>query len=345
MNGKIGNLPLELPLRGVRGHWDIVIVAEAEVFFGLGADEAGTRREDRGVLIELEGELAFLTEGGGDAVGLVVGGIVGLGGGEGFAVADGPQKFAAAEMKRITTARTAVGDEDGIALRGGELAAEGEGRIGDLRGVFGVDRVARLELGEVGGLGISLCLERRAFPGFITCGIEGDGIFDLAGRAAGRGGITADLSVLLLGERGEFRDDVGMLPGEVGPFANFLIEVVEAWVRLGVAGGFFAHGFRLRHERELPWSLAHGLEVVAGKVVVRFAWRVLGLAKEQRGEVATVEPGLRGHFGSSDFEAGGQHIDGAGDSITHATGRDLARPPRECGDAHAAFPSAAFATA
>ena len=32
-----------------------------------------------------------------------------------------------------------MGDEDGIALRGGELAGEGEGRVGDLRGVFGVE--------------------------------------------------------------------------------------------------------------------------------------------------------------------------------------------------------------
>ena len=63
---------------------------EAEVFFGLGADEAGAGGGDGGVLVELESELAFFAEGGGDAVGLVVGGVVGLGGGEGFAVADGP---------------------------------------------------------------------------------------------------------------------------------------------------------------------------------------------------------------------------------------------------------------
>ena len=53
-------------------------------------------------MIELEGELAFLDEGGGDVVGLVVGGVVGLGGGEGFAVADGPDEFAAAEMERAS---------------------------------------------------------------------------------------------------------------------------------------------------------------------------------------------------------------------------------------------------
>ena len=112
-------------------------MAEAEVFFGLGADEAGAGGGDSGVLIELEGELAFLAEGGGDVVGLVVGGVVGLGGGEVFAVADGPDELANAEMERVAGAGTAVGDEDGIALRGGELAGEGEGGVGDVWGVFG----------------------------------------------------------------------------------------------------------------------------------------------------------------------------------------------------------------
>jgi hypothetical protein len=57
---------------------------------------------------------------------LVVGGVVGLGGGAGFAVADGPDEFASAKMERETGAGTAVGDEDGTALRGGEFAGEGE---------------------------------------------------------------------------------------------------------------------------------------------------------------------------------------------------------------------------
>jgi hypothetical protein len=96
----IHDLPLKLPLRGVSRHGHFVVVGEAEVFFGLGADEAGAGGGDGFVLIELEGELAFLVEGGGDAVGLVVGGVVGLGGGEGFAVADGPDELAAAEMER-----------------------------------------------------------------------------------------------------------------------------------------------------------------------------------------------------------------------------------------------------
>ena len=78
---------------------------------------------------------------------------------------------------------------------------------------------------------------------------------------------------------------------------------------------------------------------------MRFAWGVFALAKEQRGEIAAVNHGLRGHFGSGDFQAGGQHVDGAGDGIAHAAGCDLAGPPRERGDAHAAFPGAAFATA
>jgi hypothetical protein len=45
-NEKIGDLPLQLPLRGVSGHGDFVVVAEAEVFFGLRADEAGAIRDD-----------------------------------------------------------------------------------------------------------------------------------------------------------------------------------------------------------------------------------------------------------------------------------------------------------
>ena len=114
-------------------------MGEAEVFFGLGANEAGAGGGDGGVLIELEGELAFFAEDGGDAVRLVVGGVVGLGGGEGFAVADGPDEFASAEMERVASAGAAVGDEDGIALRGGEFAGEREGRVGDVWGVFGVD--------------------------------------------------------------------------------------------------------------------------------------------------------------------------------------------------------------
>jgi len=135
-------------------------VAEAKVFFGLAANEAGAGGGDGGVLIELEGELAFFADGGRDAVGLVVGGVVGLGGGEGFAVADGPDELAAAEMERVASAGATVGDEDGIALRGGELAGEGEGRVGDVRGVFGVEFVAGLELGEVGGLALALGVRR-----------------------------------------------------------------------------------------------------------------------------------------------------------------------------------------
>ncbi len=123
-------------------------MGEAEVFFGLGANEAGAGGGDGGVLIELEGELAFFAEDGGDAVRLVVGGVVGLGGGEGFAVTDGPHQLAAAEMERVAGAGAAVGDEDGIALRGGELAGEGEGRVGDLRGFVGVEFVAGFEQGE-----------------------------------------------------------------------------------------------------------------------------------------------------------------------------------------------------
>ncbi len=137
-----------------------------------------------------------------------------------------------------------------------------------------------------------------------------------------------------------------MLRGEVGAFVDFLIEVVEARVRLCVVLRLaFGAGVALRHERELPRALAHGLEVVAGEVIVRLSWRVFALAKEQRGEVATVEHGLRRHFGSGDFQAGGMHVDGAGDGIAYAAGRDLARPPRERGDAHAAFPGGAFAAA
>lgn len=342
---QVSDLPLKLPLHDVSRHGHFVVVAEAEVFFGLGADEARAAGGDGGVLIELEGELAFFAKGGGDAVGLVVGGVVGLGGGEGFAVADGPDEFAAAEMERVAGAGTAVGDEDGIALRGGDFAGKGEGPVGDLRGFVGVDFVAGLELGEVGGLGIGLCLGSRTFLGLVARRIQRDGVFDLAGRAAGFGLVAADLGDHLFGDGGELRNDVGMLGGEVGLFADVLIEVVEAWVLFCIVGGFFAHGFFLRSERELPWALAHGLEVVAGEVVVGFAWRVFALAKEQRGEIATVDDGLRGHFGSGDFQAGGQHIDGAGDGIAHAAGRDFAGPPRECWDTHAAFPGAAFAAA
>jgi len=92
-----------------------------------------------------------------------------------------------------------------------------------------------------------------------------------------------------------------MLVCQVGLFADVLIELVESRVLFRIVGGFFAHGFLLRGERELPRALAHGLEVVAGEVVVGFAWGVFALAKEQRGEVATFDHGLRGHFGSGDF--------------------------------------------
>ena len=78
-------------------------------------------------------------------------------------------------------------------------------------------------------------------------------VFDLAG---GRGlwGLLPPISaVIFSGERGEFRDDVGMLGGEVGRFADFLIEVVEARVfRRRRRSGVFAHAFLLRGERELP---------------------------------------------------------------------------------------------
>ena len=98
-NDKISNPPLKLPLRGVSSHGHFVVVAEAEVFFGLRADEAGARSGDEFVLIELEGELAFFAEGGGDAMRLVVGGVVGLGGGEGFTVAGGPDELAVAGVE------------------------------------------------------------------------------------------------------------------------------------------------------------------------------------------------------------------------------------------------------
>lgn len=114
-------------------------MAEAEVFFGLVGDEAGAVSGGGCVLIELEGELAVFGEGGGDAMGLVVGGVIGLRGGEGFAVADGPDELAAAEMERVTGAGAAVGDEDAIALRGGELAGEGEGPLRDLWSFVGTE--------------------------------------------------------------------------------------------------------------------------------------------------------------------------------------------------------------
>ena len=97
-----------------------------------------------------------------------------------------------------------------------------------------------------------------------------------------------------------------MLGGEVGAFVDFLIEIVEARVRLCVVLSLaFGAGVALCYQRELPRALAHGLEVVAGEVVVGFAWRVFALTKEQRGEIATVDDGLRGHFGPGDFQAGG----------------------------------------
>ena len=49
-------------------------------------------------------------------------------------------------MERVAGAGAAVGEEDGIALRGGELAGEGEGRVGDERGFVGGEGV----VGEVG---------------------------------------------------------------------------------------------------------------------------------------------------------------------------------------------------
>ena len=137
-----------------------------------------------------------------------------------------------------------------------------------------------------------------------------------------------------------------MLGGEVGAFVDFLIEIVEARVRLCVVLSLaFGAGVALCHQRELPRALAHGLDVVTGEVVVGFALGFFALAKEQRGKVATVEHGLCWQFGSGDFQAGGMHVDGAGDGTAHAAGRDLAGPPRECGDAHAAFPGGAFAAA
>ena len=83
-NDKISNPPLKLPLRGVSSHGHCVVVAEAEVLFGLVGDEAGAVSGGGRVLVELEGELAVFGEGGGDVVGLAVGGVIGLRGGEGF---------------------------------------------------------------------------------------------------------------------------------------------------------------------------------------------------------------------------------------------------------------------
>ena len=55
----IHDLPLKLTLRRVSSHWHFVVVAEAEVFFGLVGDEAGAVSRGGWVLVELEGELAL----------------------------------------------------------------------------------------------------------------------------------------------------------------------------------------------------------------------------------------------------------------------------------------------
>lgn len=108
------------------------------------------------------------------------------------------------------------------------------------------------------------------------------------------------------GEGGEFGDDFGVGVGEVGLFADFLVEIVESG---GVAGGVglggATHGFVLGCDGEFPRSLADGLEVVAGKVVVHAARGVFGLAEEEGGDVAAVDDGLRGQGAAGECDRGG----------------------------------------
>ena len=69
-----------------------------------------------------------------------------------------------------------------------------------------------------------------------------------------------------------------MLRGDVGLLADLGVEVVKTQAGRGL-GGLLAHAFRLRRERELPASLADGLQVVAGEIIMRFARGLLRLTE------------------------------------------------------------------
>ena len=135
-----------------------------------------------------------------------------------------------------------------------------------------------------------------------------------------------------------------MLRGDVGLLADLGVEVVKTQAGRGL-GGLLAHAFRLRRERELPASLADGLQVVAGEIIMRFARGLLRLTEQDRRDIAAVDDRRRGHGAAGERDKRRQEVDRRGDGVVDGSRGHATRPPREGRHAHAAFPRRALAAA
>ena len=135
-----------------------------------------------------------------------------------------------------------------------------------------------------------------------------------------------------------------MLRGDVGLLADLGVEVVKTQAGRSLRG-LLPHALRLGNERELPAPLAHGLEIVAGEVIMGFTRGLLGLTEEDRRDVTSVDHRRRGHGAAGEGDERREEVDGRGDGVVHRTSGDAARPPSEGRHAHAAFPGRALAAA
>ena len=135
-----------------------------------------------------------------------------------------------------------------------------------------------------------------------------------------------------------------MLRGDVGLLADLGVEVVKTQAGRGL-GGVLTQAIGLRREREFPASLADGLQVVAGEIIMRFARGLLRLTEEDRRDVTSVDHRRRGHGAASEGDESRQEVDGRGDGVIDGSRGHAARPPGESRHAHAAFPGRTLATA
>ena len=159
-----------------------------------------------------------------------------------------------------------------------------------------------------------------------------------AGRRA------ADLGGHLVGEGLQLRDDLGMLRGHVGALADLGVEVIKTQARLGLLR-LLAQAVGLGRQGQLPTSLADGLQVVAGEIIMGLAGRLLGLPEQDRRDVAAVDHGRGRDDAAGEGDERRQEVDGARDRVVGGISRHVARPPGEGGLAHAAFPGRALPAA
>ena len=138
---------------------------------------------------------------------------------------------------------------------------------------------------------------------------------------------------------------VRVLRRDVVPLADVGLEIVEPG-REGLAGahrGRRAQAFALRRNGQLPRTGAHGLEGVAGKVIMSYVRGLLRAAQQQGRQVLAINLVVCRHTAAGQFDEGGQEIEVRRHRVNHCAGGHLARPPCQRRLAHAPFVGAAFA--